>query len=181
MAIEPSIVFTNDGPGIIGAIDARIDQVVTAPAIRAEACPKPRGIVLSLANVNNQRRLTAFVACGQPDSSVLVINIPTLARENIADLPTVQTVEPGGKLRLTGTRLSGVQIEVIERGTLACLTLSRGPKTKKGGTVLLQKGSLNDGRQLRQVFTAGGNGILRIIGLDGTVRLVFPPPGDGEE
>ncbi len=42
---EPNVLFTNDALGIIAGIDARIDQVVTAPPIKVEACPKPRSIV----------------------------------------------------------------------------------------------------------------------------------------
>ena len=169
---EPTILFTNDATGVIGAIDARIDQVVTAPPFSQAGCPKPRGIACNTVTVNNQVRHVAYVACGQPDSSVLVISIPVLARENIPGYNAIEAVFKDTAVRVRGVEAlaAGPRGEIIQIGTEACLTFSRTPKLKKGNKLLLQKGAASDGRSISDI----NNVIYRIIYPDNSVRLIFP-------
>lgn len=169
----PEMVFTNDGLGLIGLFDSRIDQVVSAPALAS--CPKPRGVACSdnsgVPPSFPHRTFVAFVACGQPDNSVIAVRFPDLP-ENIADVPVIESINIGGnKLVITGRGFtSGTRIEVIARGSLACLTFEKEPTVKRNGTELNQKGRLSDGRKLKNV-----DGIIRVINEDGSVRLFTIP------
>jgi YVTN family beta-propeller protein len=174
---EPNVLFTNDALGIISGIDARIDQVVTAPAIKIESCPKLRGIAavqMPSPTILPTHRL--YVACGQPDNAVLVVVMPRILRSEIPGFPVITEISPGSKLKLKGSGFAaGTHIEVIELGSAACFALEREPKIKKNGRVFEQKGNLSDGRRLRDVFRRNGAAILRLILPDGSVRLIQPP------
>jgi YVTN family beta-propeller protein len=173
---QPStIIFTNDGLGIGGIIDARIDQLVSAPPISVASCPKPREVIcasVSLPSGNNGPPLTAhviYIACGQPDNSVLALRVLDLP-ENIADIPVIQSVEIGDVLRLIGTGFAkfDMRFEVERGGT--CLSFKKPARTKQGTTVLLQKGPLSDGTRLTDSVNQGA--IIRLVHPDGTVRVV---------
>lgn len=175
--VQPStMLFTNDGLGLAGVIDARIDQVVSAPPIAIASCPKPRGIACVTVNVaqlgqGGPPRPThfAYVACGQPENAVLVFRVPELP-ENIADIPVVQSVEIGDVFRLIGTGFAkfDMRFEVERAGS--CLTFSKPAKTKQGTTVVLQKGALVDGSRLTDSINQ--NAIIRLVHPDRTVRVI---------
>jgi YVTN family beta-propeller protein len=173
----PSVLFTNDGIGIAGAIDARIDQTISIPPIAGAACAKPRGV--ACANVGTSPPSGApllipftYVACGQPDNSVLVFRAPEV-RANYADL--VYASISGNTLRFEGNGFqSGVHIELSVDGKFNCLSFAREPKIKKGGTLLVQKGRLSDGSKLGD--DANEHALIRLVDPDGTVRL---PTGVG--
>lgn len=169
---SPTLVFTNDGLGLIGVIDSRVDQVVSAPHIIA--CPKPRDLDCRRIGASD----VAYVACGQPDSSVLVINIPALP-QNITTAPMVEEVVQTGRLTIRGSGFRlGARIEIVDPVTGACLSFNRSAKVKKN-RVLVQKGTLSDGRSIRAVFNSGNPIIIRIINPDGTVIAVLHPDGPG--
>lgn len=162
-----TVVFTNDALGIAGVIDARIDQVLSAPPIAVASCPKPRGVACR--TVGPPGTHFAFVACGQPDNSVLMFRVPQLP-ENIATIPVIESVDIGDVLRLVGAgfALTGTHIEV-SRGA-ACLTFNKPLKFKKSGRVLIQKGSLSDGTSLTDAVNATAT--IRLVHSDGTVRVI---------
>jgi YVTN family beta-propeller protein len=172
-----AVVFTNDALGIAGVLDSRIDQVVSAPPISSASCPKPRGILCTTANApppgGGPPRPThfAFVACGQPDDSVLVFRVPELP-ENIPNIPVITSSEVAGVIRLVGSGFAnpGVRFEVSRPGSSTCLTFNKNPKFKKMGRVLVQKGRLSDGTQLTD--TVNQNAVIRVVNPDGTVRVV---------
>ncbi len=174
--IEPLMVFTNDGKGVIGVIDTRIDQVVSAPPATVAACPKPRQ--LAVVRTSTPGRIVAYVACGQPDNSVLVINAPdTVFQNNDVQSPSVEinSVTPGDTLSIKGKGLTAdILVEVITSDATACLTFQKAPKIKKQGKKFLLKGELSDGRRLSQVFGQGIFSIIRITLPDGTIRLIYP-------
>ncbi|HYP25871.1 MAG TPA: YncE family protein [Blastocatellia bacterium] len=162
---QPSLIYTNDGAGVIGAIDARTDQVISAPHITS--CPRPRD--LACARISGDRTI-AYVACGLPHNSVLTINVPARA-ENISSVPVIEELEAGNKLRVLGRNfLPGARIQVIDPVTGECVAFTRAAKVKKRGTVIVQKGTLADGRSLRDVDLT----LIRVINPDQTVRLLFP-------
>jgi hypothetical protein len=112
----------------------------------------------------------AYVACGQPDSSVLVVSVPDLP-DNIADIPTVNAaalfLEPN--LRISGSGFTpGTKVELVVNGQ--CIGFRKSPKIKKNGTRLLQKGRLDDGRSLSEVL--GSTSAVRLSSASGEVRLV---------
>lgn len=154
--VQPTtMVFTNDGLGLIGIIDARIDQVVSAPPIAIASCPKPRGVTsvtvtLTPLGGSPQPIHFAYVACGQPDNTVLVFPVPELP-ENIAGIPVIQSVDIGDVFRLFGTGFAkfDMRFDVERAGT--CLSFNKPTKTKKGTTLLVQKGTLADGTRLTTV------------------------------
>jgi len=162
-----TMVFTNDASGIAGVIDARIDQVVSAPPITVASCSKPRGVVCK--TLTSTPPHFAFVACGQPDSSVLVFRVPELT-ENIVNIPVVQTVEIGDVFRVIGTGFAkfDMRFEVERAGT--CLSFKKPARTKQGTTVVLQKGPLSDGSWLTD--NVNQNAIIRLIHPDGTARVI---------
>jgi YVTN family beta-propeller protein len=171
---SPSMVFTNDGLGIVGALDTRIDQIISATPLTS--CPKPRGLdcVLNPATPppNVQPGHLAYVACGQPDNSVLVIGLPGLP-ENISSVPVIEAVSISANLRITGKGFKFVdRIEVIVPGSSACLTFNKQAKFKKEGKVILQKGKLSDGRSLTEAVAVGATLIIRVVNLDGSIRLI---------
>lgn len=169
---SPTLVFTNDALGLIGVIDSRVDQVVSAPHIIA--CPKPRDLDCRRIGAND----VAYVACGQPDNSVLVINIPVLPAV-LATAPFVEEVVQTGRLTIRGSGFRlGTRIEIVDPVTGACLSFNRTLKVKKN-RVLIQKGTLSDGRSIRSVFSSGNPIIIRIIHPDGTVIAVLHPDDSG--
>jgi YVTN family beta-propeller protein len=170
-----ALVFTNDGLGLTGVIDARIDQVVTSPPLIPPTsfakAPKPRGVACTI--VNNQH--LAFVASGQPDNAILVYNIPVL-RENIPDIPVITSVESGKKLFINGKGFEkGSRIEVIDPETGVCLTFQNPPKLQNSGTTLLQKAPFSDGRTIKQVIKASAPALLRVVNPDGSTRFFIRP------
>jgi YVTN family beta-propeller protein len=166
-----TLVFTNDGLGITGVLDARIDQVVTAPPIALASSPKPRGVACG--KVGNTQ--VAYIASGQPDSAVLIVNIPEL-RENIADIPVITSADISKKIRLVGRGFErGSRIEVIDPVSSVCLTFQNPPKLQKEGTVLLQKPPFSDGRTIKQVLGASAPALLRVVNADGSTRLFIRP------
>jgi len=173
---QPSaVVFTNDGLGITGEIDARIDQLVSAPAISVGACPKPRGVKcvsIALPTGNSGPPLMAhviYIACGQPANSVLALRIFDLP-ENIADIPVVQSVEIGDVFRLIGTGFAKFDMRLDVERAGSCLTFRKPAKTKQGTTVVLQKGPLVDGSRLTDGINQ--NAIIRLVHPDHTVRVI---------
>ncbi|PYT06742.1 MAG: hypothetical protein DMF60_08635 [Acidobacteria bacterium] len=173
-AVQTStIVFTNDALGIIGVIDARIDQVVSAPPIAIASCPKPRGVVCTsvppLGSSPNPPHF-AFVACGQPDNVVLVFQVPDLP-ENIPNIPVIETLSGEDVLRLGGRGFAnfGLRIEVARSGL--CLTFNKDPLIKKNGRVVVQKGTLSDGSRLGD--EENGGAIIRVVNPDGSARVLL--------
>lgn len=176
VAHPSSVLFTNDGLGIAGVLDARIDQVMSAPAVSSPSCPKPRGIACvsvllqPLTGDPTPREFhVAFVACGQPDNSVLMIPLPELT-ENIPTIPVIESAEIGNVLRLGGSGFAqfDTRIEVL-RGT-TCLTFPRSPSIKKHRKVLVQKGRLSDDSKLGDLINQGA--IIRLVHPDGTTRVI---------
>jgi YVTN family beta-propeller protein len=175
------VVFTNDGLGTVGVLDSRINQIVTAPALSAMNCPKPRGVATRtefLTAPNNPTqflgfKLTAYVACGQPDNSVLVINVPSL-RENIPNVPVIESVELGKKtITIKGKGFSiDPRVEIVDPVTGVCLSFSKSAEVNEAGTELTQKANLTDGRKAKAVIK--GNVYIRVTNFDGTVRVYFP-------
>jgi YVTN family beta-propeller protein len=162
---DAPMLFTNDGTGTIGVIDTRIDQVVSAPPLAIAACPKPRDAsCLTVAGKH-----IAYIACGQPDSSVLVATVPEL-RENIPGIPVVFGGTFLGTLSIGGSGFSpGMRLELIVDGK--CLEFRKEPKIKKGGTVMIQKGRLTDGRSIGNGLGFASSRFLRVITPAGDVRL----------
>jgi YVTN family beta-propeller protein len=172
------LVFTNDGAGVVGMLDARIDQVVSVPLDGLKMCAKPRGVaigddpslILPMPPTGVPNRL-AVVACGQPDNDVLLVRVPPVQLQPLADLPTFNNLSVDGVVRLTGKGfVSGDHLEALDVSTGACLTFIKAVKIKKNGTVLLQKGRLSDGRTIDQ---AGPVLLIRFVHRDGTSILLF--------
>jgi YVTN family beta-propeller protein len=172
------VIFTNDALGIVGAIDTRIDQVVTAPPILLANCPKPRGVdSRGIFTSGNLSATLAYVACGQPDNSVLAIRLPVL-RENIADVPVATSViEVGKKISFQGKGfVKGSRLEAIDPDTGLCLTFQNPPKITGDGTEFVQKTPLSDGRTIKSVFRGRSSPVyFRIINPDGSMRLISRP------
>jgi len=172
---DPLMLFTNDGKGFVGVIDTRVDQVVSAPPLAVATCPKPRQLALVRDAAGG--RITAYVACGQPDNSVLVVSLPNTTF--MSDLPSsveINTIVTSDSLLIKGRELTAdVRIELLTADSTSCLTFERPPKIKKRGKKLLLKGPLTDGRRLSEVFSQGAFVILRITLPDGTTRLFFGP------
>jgi YVTN family beta-propeller protein len=162
------LVFTNDALGIVGLLDARIDQVVSAPPIALASCPKPRGVTcVIIPQPVTPPPASAYVACGQPDNSVLVFKVPKITQK-IFGLPVIASVKLGSKVEITGTGFEpGTRLEFIPVGSVACLSFDRAAKIKKQGKLLQQKGSLSDGTKPKNRA-----GFLRVISPDGTIQLI---------
>lgn len=178
-ALHP-LVFTNDGAGLVGLLDTRIDQVTSSPLLGLSSCPKPRGIdvgsdpspippVVGLAPGR-----IAYVACGQPDNAILVFKVPAQTRP-IVGLPVIESVALGNKLNIFGSGFTrDIIIQIIAPETTECLGFNKAPKVKDGGAHLQQKGKLTDDRKPGKV----GGARIRLIYPDGTVILLSPPfPG----
>ena len=169
------LAFTNDALGVVGLLDPRIDQVVSAPPFILASCPKPRGISSALnpntiPPPNQQQPRLAYVACGQPDNSVIIFNVPRFTQNLIAGLPVVESVEAAGKVKIEGSGfVNGIKLEVIAPGVLDCLTFKKDFKIKKKGRLIEQKGELSNGQKPRDIPGA----LLRLTHTDGTV-LIFP-------
>lgn len=173
---DPQMLFTNDGKGFVGVIDTRIDQVVSAPPLAVATCPKPRQ--LALIREETGGRLIAFVACGQPDNSVLVVRLPGATSQS--DPPSsieINTITATDSLQIIGRGLTAdIRVEILSANSTACLTFERPAKIKKMGKKFLLKGALSDGRRLSDVVGQGSSVILRITLPDGTTRLLFLSP-----
>ena len=169
LSFDGTVFVTNDGAGTIGVIDTRIDQVISAPPLSIASCPKPRGMASSTGTfAPGSLHHIAYVACGQPDSSVLVVSSPRLP-ENIPNIPVP---DPGvaldSSLRITGSGFTeGLRVEVIVNGE--CVGFRKKAKIKKRGTLIVQNGPLADGRSLSQV--QGFTRSIRLIRSDGEVRI----------
>src|SRR5205085_1212718 len=165
------LVFTNDGAGVVGMLDTRIDQVVSVPLAGLAMCAKPRGVAVGDAPSNSlpippaglpNRR--ALVACGQPDNAVLVVSVPPEQAQPIAGLPVFDSFEVSDVVRLSGSGLdNGDHIEVLDLSTGACLTFNKPVKIKKNGTVLLQRGVLSNGQSPGSL---GSNLVIRFVHRD---------------
>ena len=168
------LVFTNDGAGIVGLLDSRIDQVVSAPPVPIGPCPKPRGVAcaaIALPTGNIGPPLiahTAYVACGQPENCVLVFRVPEMP-ENIPNIPIVESVDVGSKLRVNGRGLrSDTTIDLLGS---PCLGFKKPARLKKGGTQLFQKGKLTDGTSIDNENNE--DSIIRLLNPDGSARLIL--------
>jgi YVTN family beta-propeller protein len=172
----PSVVFTNDALGIVGVLDSRVDQLVSAPPIAVTSCPKPRGVacvtvdVSSLGGQPPRPTHFAYVACGQPDSSVLVFRVPELP-ENLSDIPVIESSDVDEVIRLRGRGFasSGMRLELLKRG--ACLTFNKKPVLKKNGTLLVQKGGLSDGTRIDD--EDNDSAIIRLLHPNGAARVLL--------
>ncbi|MBI3652019.1 MAG: YncE family protein [Acidobacteria bacterium] len=169
------VVFTNDALGIVGAIDAAIDQVMTAPAIVLANCPKPRGIAYrsitppcgSRFGCAESSRL-AYVACGQPDSSVLIIALPSITGTP-PTVPVITFADIGKKMTLSGRGfVNGARIEVIDPVSGVCLTFANPPKVRNEGKELFQRPPFSDGRTIKEVIKGNANAYLRVVNPDGS-------------
>ena len=173
---NPLMLFTNDGKGFVGVIDSRTNQVVSAPPIAVATCPKPRQLALVLDQASS--RVIAYVACGQPDNSVLVVSVPGIPFQS--DLPSsieINVISASDSLQLRGRGLTAdIRVEILSADSTGCLTFERAAKIKKMGKKFLLKGPLSDGRRLSDVVGQGSSVILRITLPDGTTRLLFLSP-----
>jgi len=166
------MLFTNNAPDIIGALDPRIDQVLSAPPLTVDSTP--RGVVSTndpvVPPVESPRQV-GYVALGQPDNSVLVLNIPVLP-ENIADIPVIESVSFGTNLKISGRGFKFVDhLEVFVGGSPECLTFNKRAKFKKDGRLIVQKGRLSDGRTIQEIRNSIS--MLRVIVFDGTTRAAI--------
>jgi YVTN family beta-propeller protein len=170
------MAFTNDGAGIVGLLDTRIDQVVSVPIDGLNMCAKPRGVAVgvdsggsgTLPPIPNRM---AVVACGQPDNAVLLVTVPAVQAQTIAGLPVINSVNIGEDVRLLGSGFeNGDLIEAFDPGTGACLSFNKPKKLKKGGVLFLQRGRLSDGRAPSDISGV----LIRFVKQDGTVILLTP-------
>jgi YVTN family beta-propeller protein len=160
-----SLAFTNDALGIAGLLDPRTDQVVTAPPIALASCPKPRGISC----LNQAGGRTAFIACGQPDNSVILVKTPAIT-QSVSGLPVIESIQIGSKIKITGSGFTPeMTLQFIPLDSSSCLTFARPLKIKKQGKLIEQKGNLSDGAKPKNRA-----GFLRVIASDGTVQLLGP-------
>jgi YVTN family beta-propeller protein len=171
--IDPGILgsvmlFTNEAPKIVGAIDPRIDQVVSAPPLSTDSAP--RGVVCTLdPTVSQPQKQIGYVALGQPENSVLVLNVPVLP-ENIADIPLIQSIKQGSSLKISGRGFKFVdRVEVFTSDSPDCLTFNKRPKFKKDGLLIVQKGKLSNGRTFNDIEESLS--AIRVVVSDGTSRL----------
>jgi hypothetical protein len=171
------LVFTNDGAGLVGMLDTRIDQVVSVPLDGLKMCAKPRGVVvgqdtsssLPMPPVGIPNRL-AVVACGQPDNAVILVKVPPVQSQSINSFPVITGFSSDTQIRLDGSGfVNGDRLEAFDLDTGTCLTFNKSIKIKKNGTVLLQRGRLSDGRTIDQ---AKNDVIFRFIHRDGTIFLL---------
>jgi 40-residue YVTN family beta-propeller repeat/40-residue YVTN family beta-propeller repeat len=172
------LVFTNDGAGLVGMLDTRIDQVVSVPLDGLKMCAKPRGVFvrddtsinLPMPPVGIPNRL-AVVACGQPDNEVLLVRVPPVQTQPISSFPVISSFSLDTQVRLTGSDfVNGDHLEAFDLSTGACLTFNKAIKIKKNGTVLLQRGRLSDGRTIDEAQ----NIVIRFVHRDGTSILFLP-------
>jgi YVTN family beta-propeller protein len=176
---RPAVFFTNDGLGLVGLLDARIDRIISPAQSGLASCAKPRGIGCLLVQAGNPPNATferiAYVACGEPDNEVLIIRSPDLP-EDIPNVPVIESFDYGRTIKIGGKGLMpGARVELILGGSPGCLTFTQEPKVKKGGTLLIQKGKLTNGRKLKPDFNEEDEAIIfRIVNPNGAVRLVNP-------
>lgn len=170
--VTPVMLFTNDVNHLIGALDPRIDQVLSAPPLSTDS--NPRGVACANDPVvppgSQTPRQIGYVALGQPENSVLVLNLPDLP-ENIADIPVIEDFSIEDVLRIKGRGFRLVRrIEVFTSDSTECLTFVKPIKIKKDGKLIVQKGKLSNGRTLRQMGDSLAR--IRLINIDGTVRSI---------
>jgi YVTN family beta-propeller protein len=174
------LVFTNDGSGVVGMLDTRIDQVVSVPLDGLKMCAKPRGVVvgddpslnLPVPPVGLPNRL-AVVACGQPDNAVMLVRVPPVQSQPISSFPVITSFSIDTQVRLTGSGfVTGDHLEAFDLDTGACLTFNKSIRLKKNGTILLQRGRLSDGRTIEEVQSI----VIRFVHRDGTAILLLPNP-----
>jgi YVTN family beta-propeller protein len=169
------MAFTNDGTGVVGLLDSRIDQVVSTPPVPIGSGAKPRGVACAAFEVPSPGGQTppvvhhnAYVAFGQPEDCVLVFRIPAMP-ENIPNIPTVDSVDIGKKLRVNGRGLlKETQIDLLGS---PCLKFRKPVKLKKGATQLLQKGKLADGTTIDNENNE--DAIIRLLNPDGSARVII--------
>lgn len=171
------LLFTNDGAGLVGMLDTRIDQVVSVPLDGLKMCVKPRGIAvgddpsvsLPVPPQGLPNRL-AVVACGQPDNQVILVKVPPVQAQSVTSLPVISSVTVDTQVRLTGSGfVNGDRLEAFSLSSGTCLTFNKSIKIKKSGTVLLQRGRLSDGRAISD---AQADIVIRFIHRDGTTILL---------
>jgi hypothetical protein len=180
-SVNHPLVFTNDGLGLIGFLDPRIDQVTSSPSLGLSACPKPRGVDCTLDPAPSppvigliQDRV-AYVACGQPDNAILNFKVP-IQTQAIAGLPVITSVSIGGKVNIGGSGFTrGTILQLVAPGSSECLEFNKTPKVKEDGALLQQKGRLTDGTKPSRLEGAR----IRLILPDGTVILLSPPFPNG--
>ena len=174
----PTVVFTNDALGIVGVIDTRVDQIVSTPPIAVASCPKPRGVACVTVNVSSPGLLGpalpthfAYVACGQPSSSILVFRVPEMP-ENLSDIPVIDSFDVDDVIRIRGSGFAnfGMRLELLKGAS--CLTFNKDPLLKKNGKVLVQKGTLSDGTRLAG-NVENESAIIRILHPNGAARVLF--------
>lgn len=176
VSCRPGVFFTNDGLGLVGLLDARIDRVISPAQSGLAQCQKPRGIGCVLVEAGNPPNSTferiAYVACGAPDNEVLVVRSPDLP-ENIPNVPVIESFDYGRTITIGGSGLMpGARLEVFLGGSPGCLTFAQAPKVKNGGTLLIQKGKLTNGRRLKPDFNENDEDLLfRVVNPNGAVRL----------
>ena len=114
-----------------------------------------------------------YAACGQPDNEVLVIRSPDLP-ENIPNVPVIESFDYGSTIKIRGSGfMEGARVEAILPGSPTCVTFAKAAKAKNGGTVLVQKGKLANGRKLDPDFNEDDEAILfRVVNPDGSQRMV---------
>ena len=172
------MVFTNDGAGVMGMLDTRIDQVVSVPLDGLKMCAKPRGVaitndpslILPLPPTEIPNRL-AVVACGQPDNDVLLVRVPPVQTRPIGSFPVINSFNVDSQVRITGSGfVAGDHLEAVDVFTGTCLTFNKKVKIKKNGTVLIQRGRLSNGDSPddQSIF-------IRFVHRDGTSILLLPP------
>jgi YVTN family beta-propeller protein len=175
---RPGVFFTNDGLGLVGLLDARTDRVISPAQSGLASRPKPRGIGSLLLQTGNSSNATferiAYVACGAPDNELLVVRSPDLP-EDIPNVPVIESFIYGSTIEIGGKGLMpGARVEAFLGGSPGCLTFAQEPKVKNGGTLLIQKGKLTNGRKLKPDVKEDDEDILfRVVNPNGAVRLVI--------
>ncbi len=168
------IAFTNDGRGIMGVLDARIDQIVSDPPPASR--PKLRGLACTPTGSGQ----LAYIALGQPDNAIQVVRIPNLP-ENLPNVPVITGVEIGDPLRILGNGFSNLdaqdfnnvsRVEVFAPGSLTCLTFTKAPKVKRRGQLIVQKGRLSDGRTFQEAVPVGTSALIRVVHRDQSMRVI---------
>ncbi|HXG64865.1 MAG TPA: YncE family protein [Blastocatellia bacterium] len=177
----PAVVYTNDALGLTSVLDSRIDQVVSAPGLAVASCPKPRDLACAPIpqatppGTPAQFKTFAYVACGQPDNSVRVVNIPPLP-DNLQLVPgSFVAFFDENRLTINGSNFTeGIRVELAGVNTAdgsGCAAFVKEPKIKKSGTQLRQKGKLEDGRSIREALSDAPRPYIRLVAPDGTVRV----------
>jgi YVTN family beta-propeller protein len=174
-SFRPGVFFTNDALGIVGLIDARIDQVVSPLPFGLASCSKPRAIrstILPRPSSPNTFDVSVCVACGAPDNEVLVIRVP-LPPENIPNVPVVSQINYKGTIKVEGSGfVNGTRIDAFLGDAPECVSFKKKAKIKDEGRMIVQKGSLANGRKLDPRHSEEDEVVLfRVVNPDGSARL----------